>query len=589
MNRVSTGYRRFLRRLLRESRLLLIAAAASVGALGGALASLMAAITQGLHEKLLGLPLHMRLSAAPFLDQQRTIAIIVGGGLIVGLTTLLWKRWKAGSEIVDPIEASALHGGRMSFRDSFFVVSQCLISAGAGASVGLEGGYTQGGGAFGSKVGLWLGRRRNDVRILVACGAAGAIAGAFNSAFAGAAYGFEMILGAYTVATLAPVTLAAICGAAAAHALTGHGYELSVPPLPADYALNPVPIILLGILSALLGVVLMRGVTATEQAFRVSRLPIWLRPVFGGLIVALLAMLGPQVLGSGHGGMETVFASPWAVATLLTILAAKIAASAISIGSGFRGGLFSASLFLGALTGAAFAQTGVAFGLLAPNELGPLSIVGMASFAAAVIGAPATMAFLAIDIARQLDMIVPALLGIVAAMLTVHRIFGFSFATWRFHLRGEEVLGGQDIGWARETKARQLMRKGIPLANADMPLAEFIKLHPLASAKIIAAIDSQGAFQGFIDIATAHGAASLNPAECPSSIRPLLTASTAYVLYTATLDTVLPLFEALETEMLAVVDAPDTRRILGAISEDYALRMYQQQLELRHRELFSGG
>ncbi len=105
---------------------------------------------------------------------------------------------------VDPIEANALYGGRMSLNDSLIVVAQTMVSNGVGASVGLEAGYTQIGSALASRLGRSFRLRRNDLRLLVGCGAAGAIAAAFNAPLTGAFYAFELVIGTYSLATLAP-------------------------------------------------------------------------------------------------------------------------------------------------------------------------------------------------------------------------------------------------------------------------------------------------------------------------------------------------------------------------------------------------
>ena len=113
---------------------------------------------------------------------------------------------------VDPIEANALHGGRMSIRDSLIVALQTIVSNGFGASVGLEAGYTQMVAGIASRLGINFRLRRADLRMLVGCGAAGAIAAAFGAPLTGAFYGFELIIGTYTAATLAPVLTASIVG-----------------------------------------------------------------------------------------------------------------------------------------------------------------------------------------------------------------------------------------------------------------------------------------------------------------------------------------------------------------------------------------
>lgn len=575
------------RSIMRESRLLLIVAAGFAGFLGGSLASLMGAAAQYLHEILLGVAHNTRLSSATHLDIKRTFVVLIIGGLVLGVSTVVWRRWRKSGDIVDPIEANALHGGRMSLRDSVFVMVQAVMSDGVGASVGLEGGFTQGSGAVGSKIGMLIHRRRNDIRMLVGAGVAGGIAGAFGSAFAGAAYGFELIIGSYTVATLAPIATAALCGYYAAHIMAGHGYHISVGTVPQIHSANVFWIIILGILTALLAVVLMRGVTRIESFFRTSNFPIWSRPMLGGLVVAVLALASPNILASGHGGMELVITAPPVVLIVLMVLAFKIIACAVSLGSGFRGGLFSASLFLGVLTGTAFTQLGVMAGVLDASDGGLYLLVGMAGFATAVVGAPMTMVALAVSISGQLQAVIPAMIGTVAAMLTVRRIFGYSFATWRFQLRGEAILGGQDIGWLYKTKARALMRQGPPIASEDITIAEFTERFPLASSRYAIGITAEQAFAGLIDVALVHAEAR-EEGSAGHKLSSLITHANAYVTASEPLSRVLPKFEQIPTEILAVVDSEERRTVIGAISEEYALKMYQQQLEARQKEIFTG-
>src|SRR5262249_24439348 len=106
---------------------------------------------------------------------------------------------------------------------------------------------------------------------------------------------------------------------------------------------------LLGIVAAGFSVLAMSAVTWVERGLRRLPLPVWLLPT-------ALALNVPQVLGSGYGAIQQVFDKNMAFGTLLLLLFAKLLGSAISLGSGFRGGMFSASLLLGCLLGAAFSN-----------------------------------------------------------------------------------------------------------------------------------------------------------------------------------------------------------------------------------------
>ncbi len=390
-----------LRALVRTDEIWLVVLAAFAGAAAGVLVFLMTAAAQMAHVFLFGIDMDQHLSAATRVDPVwRSVIVPPLGGLVLGLLGLgiarIWPR-----RAVDPIEANALYGGRMSLNDSITVMLQTIVSNGVGASIGLEAGYTQMGAGLASRLGRSFRLRRTDMRVLVGCGAGAAIAAAFNAPLTGAFYGFELIIGTYTLGTFAPVAVAAIVAVSVQHSLGPPPFDLTLvmPPLqPQDY----VPILALGVFCALISIAIMRGVTLTEELFRKSRIPPWLRPAVGGVIVGLFSLVTPMVLSSGHGAIGLVITAAAARCWWLGLLVLlKACASAISIGSGFRGGLFFASLFLGALIGKFF---GSALALVSTTHIVPpatMAVVGMSSTAVAIIGGPLTMGFLALEFHRQ--------------------------------------------------------------------------------------------------------------------------------------------------------------------------------------------
>src|SRR6201998_852169 len=134
-----------------------------------------------------------RLSSQVRIDPLRALLVPSLGGLLLGVAFLLLLRWRPARGI-DPIGANALHGGRMSFRGSVVVALQTIWSSGVGASVGLEAGYTQLASGLAATLGRGFHLRRADQRLMVGCGAAAAIAGAFGAPLAGAFYAFELVI-----------------------------------------------------------------------------------------------------------------------------------------------------------------------------------------------------------------------------------------------------------------------------------------------------------------------------------------------------------------------------------------------------------
>ena len=568
-----------LRALVRADEIWLVVLAAFLGCATGVIVWLMTATTQLVHEVLFQISPTQRLSAMASLDPIRTVLVPAFGGLLLGLVSLVIARYRP-RRAVDPVEANALFGGRMSLNGSLIVVLQTIMSNGVGASVGLEAGYTQIGSAMASRWGHAFRVRRNDLRLLVGCGAAAAIAGAFNAPLTGAFYAFELVIGTYTLAAFAPVAVSALVSQAVVRALGGSIFDLA-PQVPSHIdPLDYIPILALGMLCALLGISIMRGVTVTEELFRKSRVPVWVRPGIGGLAIGLLALVTPAVLSSGHGALGLSFEvhDPLRWVVLLVVL--KATAAAISIGSGFRGGLFFASLFLGALLGKAFAGA-LAFVSTThaiPQEV--CALVGMSGLAVAIIGGPLTMGFLALEATGSLPMTVAVLAACVVSSLTVRRTFGYSFATWRFHLRGEAIRSAVDIGWMRNLTVGRMMRREMRTVRADTPLTAFKRDFPLGATQRVIALDDNDRYAGIVLLPEAHA-----DADDEHKVRDIVHYAETVLLPQMTIKEAVAMFENAESDALVVVDTAQDRHVIGLLTEQYALRRYSDELDRRRREL----
>ncbi len=213
----------------------------------------------------------------------------------------------------------------MSLLGSIIVAAQTIWSSGVGASVGLEAGYTQFASGIASRIGMAFRLRRGDLRILVGCGAAAGIAGAFGAPLAGAFYGFELIIGSYAPASLAPVGISALIGYLVARSVEPADLGVVAPDKTVLVAHDLVLAAILGLLSAVLGIILMRGVALCETLFVRMRLRPVLRTMAGGLMVGLMALVSPQVMSSGHGALRIIGTLDLSVRTVAIVFLLKIA------------------------------------------------------------------------------------------------------------------------------------------------------------------------------------------------------------------------------------------------------------------------
>jgi CIC family chloride channel protein len=571
---------RRLRAIVRARESSLIALAALVGALSGVVVAAMGTGVDLLHRLLFQLDAGVRLSGLLRLDPVLAISVPLGGGLAFGIAAEMIARWRPERE-VDPIEANALHGGRMSLLGSIIVAAQTVWSSGVGASVGLEAGDTQLASGLASRIGAAFRLRRADLRILVGCGAAGGIAGAFGAPLAGAFYGFELIIGGYSPNSLAPVAIAAVIGYLVAHKLAPIEIGIVAPDKMVVATHDLVIAATIGLLAAMLGIALLRGVALSEELFVRLRLRPTLRTMIGGFVVGLLALVSPQVMSSGHGALHLSGILNLSLSAVALIFVLKIAASIVSLGSGFRGGMFFSSLLIGALGGHLLA---VALTMVWPSaafDTDAYAVIGMSALSAAVIGGPLTMTFIALETTGDLWLTTAVLIAVIVAAQVTREMFGYSFATWRFHLRGETIRSAADIGWMRELIVGKMMRQDVRTVPAATGIASFREAFPVGSTASVIAVNEQECYAGMIRVADAH-APEVSP---DKSVKDLLSNAGDVLLPGMAIKEAVQAFDRAEAEALAVVDSYAERRVIGLLTEAYALRRYAAELERRRREL----
>lgn len=568
----------WIRRQFRASELWFIALSVAVGAAAGLTTVLLGAAARTVQRWTFAVPADARLSTMPALSHAQ-LAMLPLGGVVLALFSLAVRSRRRA--LVDAVEANALHGGRMSIADSLVIAAQTAISNGFGASVGLEAGYAQLGGAAASATGSALGSRRADMRTLVGAGAGASIAAAFGAPLAGAFYAFEIVIGAYTPSAIAPVVAASLAGAWVAQALGAPAYAIAAVnsslAVPGDhYFLYS----LLGLICALVAIALMRLVAVVEWGTRRIGLPGWVRPPIGGLLLIPIAMWSPQVLSAGHGALGADLALGATMTFIAMVLVAKSLASIVSLGFGFRGGLFFASLFLGTLIGHLFAGVLEQIAGYQIVPLGDAALVGMAALAVAVIGGPMTMAMLVFETTESFLLTGAVLAASLIASTIVRVGFGYSFSTWRLHLRGETIKSARDVGWVRALTAGQMMRREAPSCPATSTAAEFRRLFPLGAVSRVILTDDAGDYAGIIAPAQVYAEGVAGDAAVGSLLKSVLPS----LAPGDNIAEIMKKFDAVQADEFAVVDGGGV--VLGTLSEKFVRKRYADELEKAQRELF---
>ena len=503
------------------------------------------------------------------------------GGLAVGLYLRVFLDGRPMG-VAQVMEASAA-GGRMELAPALHGAAANALTLGCGGSSGREGPVVHLGAAAASWLARRLHNRRGAARTLLACGVAGAVAASFNAPFAGIFFAQEVVIGRYAFSALVPVAVSSVVATLISHAVYGAYPAFIVPEYSLGSWLEFPAFAMLGGVTAVTAVVFIRSIRIAAQLAEASTVPAWMRPGLAGLAVGLIAMVFPQVLGVGYGATDDALNAEYGLWLLIGLIAAKTAATALTIGGGFGGGVFSPSLFLGAMLGGAF---GIVAGSAAPHlfaGVGAYAMVGMGAMAGAVLGAPISTILIMVELTGDYQLTMAVTIATVTAAMLTRALNGASYFRTVLAEKGIDLDERLETDAMRQMRVRGVMSRSfssvprtmkmreLRVALATAPYGELFVVDPsnrLFGTITLADLDEAAFDPGIQDLICAGDAARLNP--------PMLTVEDD-------LESAFNLMELRHEEHIAVVDNRVDRHLVGFIHERDVMLAYNRALVDMHR------
>ena len=574
-----------LKRLGRNDQVILSALALVVGMAAGA-AAIGFRYTIAFVQKLsLGFGGEQVATLAAGLPWWQLLLAPAAGGLLIGVFVYFVMPERRPHGVADVIEANALQGGRMSLTTGLKAAVVSAASIGVGASVGREGPVVH----LGASLGAWAAKRlhlgRTLARTLLGCGVAAAVAASFNAPIAGTFFALEVVIGHYALSAFAPIVIASVTGTIVSRMHYGDFPAFILPEVWSITSFWEFPAFaLLGGISAVAAIVFMRAVMFTEDAMNRTPVPPWARPALGGLIVGVIAISFPQVLGVGYEATDAALGGLYPLWLLIALFFLKMAATAISLGCGFGGGVFSPSLFLGAMLGGAYGVIATSAFPELSSGYGTYTIIGMGAVAGAVLGAPISTILMVFELTNDYAITIAVMIATAIASVITQQTHGHSFFTGQLQRRGVSIRGGQEIGLLRSIKARDVMDGTFETVIPDTPIATVRQSLQHAPWGELFVIDETGRLTGTITFSDMSDAAFDTSRDAELTAKDVARANPAVLQSEDDLEAAVKIYGLSGEVHVPVVDNRETMRLLGVAHEHEVMLAYHRALNQARAE-----
>jgi CIC family chloride channel protein len=554
-----------------DETVLLLALATLVGSVvGGAILlfyrgiDLAALVVPGITARL-GVPIELA-----------AIATLVLGLVMVRIIVHFGTRDSPGENIPDVMHAVARRGGVLHSMPVTLKTLAAAVTLGSGGSVGAEGPVAVLGSALGSRIGRYFRFRPNRLKLLVGCGAAAGISGAFGAPIAGVFFALEEIIGGFRTMALAPVVVASV--AAAAVTRIGLGDDLVIT-IPQEYTIGPTSDLflyaLLGLAGGFVAVAYNRGVWKIHDLL--EDVPGWLKLLFAAVVIgAVSSQFEDGLWGRGHQGMNLGLVLGQSAWVLIALALSKIALTGLTLAGGGVGGVFTPALVIGGTFGSA---VGIGLDALFPQlgiEPVAFGLVGMAALVGGATHAPLTAIFMVLEMTNDYGLILPLMLGGTLSYVVARRLHPESIYTEWLVRRGEHITHGTDEAVMRSLTVEDAYRNDPTIVLADATLASTMPIIRTSKDLEYPVVDSDNVVVGIFTWQALKNALADRELPGDTLIRDIAQPFSEGVTLSDDLMTALRQLGARDAQMLPVVDRVPPYHLRGIIGRKEIFAAYDR-------------
>ncbi len=437
----------------------------------------------------------------------------------IGLTVLIVQRFFKGKLFrgtINILHSIAKKGSFISFQQMYSHIITSGLTVGFGGSAGLESPIVSTGSAIGSNYARRYKLTYKERTLLLAAGAAGGIAGAFNAPIAGVLFSLEVILVDITITAFIPLLIASASGALISKILLQEHILLSFRHIqPFNYYNLPF-YITLGFLAGFMSLYYVIAFDKTESRFRKikSRYKRW---IIGSVSLAVLLALFPALFGEGYESIkslaeldpEAVFKesillhliqNKWlALLFLIVTLLLKALAAGITLGSGGNGGNFAPSLFVGAFLGYTFSYLLILLGFH-KIPVSNLTIVAMAGILTGVFHAPLTGIFLIAEITGGYELIIPLMIVSCISYIVVKYFHPQSLEIKKLMKKGTFVSEDKDVTILGKIDIVSIIETDFSVISPEASLREIVEVIKHSKRNTFPVINKHHKLMGVISL-----------------------------------------------------------------------------------------
>ncbi|HVS03180.1 MAG TPA: chloride channel protein [Thermoanaerobaculia bacterium] len=502
----------------------------------------------------------------------------LAGGLLVGAVVWLGRQPLSGTGMSVLIESVVLRQGAVPPRPMVLNALASIFTVGSGGSLGKEGPMIRLGAAFSSWAGQRLGLPPHRLKILVGAGAGAGLAAAYNVPVGGALFAMEVILGNFALEIFGPIVVASVISTVIARSVLGDVpvYAATEYQLVSGWEL--LAYLGLGVVGAVASVGFVSGVRWGRTLFARQRwLPAPLQPAVGFALLGGLAIYVPHVLGSGFETITLALHDQLALGILLLLPLAKIVATALTAGSGGAGGMFTPSLFVGAMVGGAYGYGIHALWPTTTATYGAYAVVGMAAIAAGTSHAPISAILILFEFTGNYDLILPLMIAAITASVLSRSLYPYSVYEESLRRRGVDLQYRMEEAVLAGMEVESLMRQDAEVLRPDAPYVEVVERFLGSRRQRLFVVDDEKRLLGAVSLHDIKHVLQ-EPAALTAVLAHDLMVPVERTLHPATrLHRVTEEFSQSDFERLPVVD-PETGRLLGVLAKRDLLSIYSQEV-----------